>query len=76
MIASHDDINTDEPENAVTSNYCDIVVTLLFNVLVNLWELEILPCPLIEYHRRKLFIGHELYLFFIYLIRYLQSIKE
>ena len=35
----------------------------LFNILVNLRELEFLPWPLIKYHKRKLFIGHEHMLF-------------
>ena len=40
--------------------WCDNVSWLyLFNILVNLWELEILPWPLVKYHKRKLFIGHE-----------------
>ena len=35
-------------------------IVVLFNILVNMWEREILPQPLIEYHKSKLFIGHEL----------------
>ena len=34
-------------------------IEMVYNILVNLWELEILPRPLIEYHLRKLFIVHE-----------------
>ena len=36
----------------------DLSWPYLFNILVNLWELEILLRPLIEYHKRKLFAGH------------------
>ena len=35
-------------------------IVVLFNILVNLWEREILPQPLIEYHKSKLFIRDEL----------------
>ena len=41
------------------TNYFYLPWLYLFNILVNLCELEILPRALIKYHKRKLFIGHE-----------------